>query len=244
MEEQLAALKRLQRIDEELTQLLSRTRHLPERVAAAKKDAQERETGLRQTQEQLQHHRREIDRQELELRSREGQVARLRGQLIQLKTNREYQAMLTEIQSFETDASRLEESILEAMGETDGLTGELQRLGGLVEEVRREVTAVEQVVAQEGQVLAGQTGELERRRTEVIGLLAQGHRSVYERLHAGLPGRVVVPVEGQDCQGCHMPLTPQALSELMLNKNLITCHRCGRILYLPENWEPPEPTEQ
>jgi predicted nucleic acid-binding Zn-ribbon protein len=244
MEEQLAALKRLQRIDEELSQLLSRARHLPERVAAAKKDAEEREGGLRQAQEQLQHHRREIDRQELELRSREEHVTRLRGQLIQVKTNREYQAMLTEIQSFETDASRLEESILEAMGEMDGLAAELKRLGGLVEESRREVAVVEQVVAQEGQVLEGGIAELQRRRAEVTGLVTPENRAIYERLRAGLPGRVLVPVAGQDCQGCHMPLRPQALSELMLNKVLLTCHRCGRILYLPENWEPPEPTEE
>jgi predicted nucleic acid-binding Zn-ribbon protein len=244
MEEQLAALKRLQRIDEELAQLLSRKGHLPQRVAAARKDAEERETGLRQVQDQLRHHRREIDRQELELRSREERVTRLRGQLLQVKTNRDYQAMLTEIQSFGADASRLEEAILEAMGETDGLTGELKRLGSLVEEACREVAAVEQVVAQEGQTLDGEIGELQRRRTEVSALLAPEHRAVYERLHAGLPGRLVVALEGGDCQGCHMPLTPQAISELMLGKALITCHRCGRILYLPENWEPPEPTEQ
>jgi len=244
MEEQLAALQRLQRIDEELAQLLSRKGHLPQRVAAARKDADERETGLRQVQEQLQHHRREIDRQELEMRSREEHVTRLRTQLAQVKTNRDYQAMMTEIQSLEADASRLEEAVLEAMGETDGLMGELKRLGSLVEEARREVVAVEQVVAQEGQALDGEIGELQRRRSEVAALLAPEYRSVYERLHAGLNGRVVVPLGGEDCQGCHMPLTPQAISELMLGKALITCHRCGRILYLPENWEPPEPTEQ
>jgi hypothetical protein len=244
MEEQLAALKRLQRIDEELGQLLSRKEHLPRRVAAARKDAEERKAGLQRVQDQLCHQRREIDRQELELRSREEYVSRLRGQLLQVKTNREYQAMLAEIKSFEADASRLEEAVLEAMGEMDGLAEELKQLGRLVEEAHREVTAVEQVVAQEGQALEAEIGELQRRRAELSALLTPEHRAVYERLRAGLVGRVVVALDGGDCQGCHMPLTPQAISELLLGKTLITCHRCGRILYLPENWEPPQPTEQ
>jgi hypothetical protein len=244
MEEQLAALKRLQRIDEELADLLSRKGHLPQRVAAATRDAQEQEDRLRETQSQLLHQRREIDRQELELRSREEHIARLRTQLSQVKTNREYQAMITEIQSLEADISRLEEAVLEAMGETDGLSAELERLRGLAEAARREVTAVEQAVAQEGQVLEGQIAEVQRRRGEVTALLTPEHRAIYERLRAGLPGRVVVSVEGGDCQGCHMPLTPQTLSELLVNKALLTCHRCGRILYLAENWEAPETPDE
>lgn len=237
MEKQLAALKRLQRIDEQLLQLRSRKEQLPQRVAAAERDVEQRRQNQRQTQQQLQDHRREIDRQELQLRSCEDQIARLRRQLSQVKTNREYQALLTEIQSLEADKGRLEEAVLVALTEVDDLNARLEALSGEIRAAEEEVEAVRRAVAREAEELQNRIADLERDRQAVASLIDPDNLAVYERLHGGIRGRVVVAVRNEHCQGCHMPLTPQTINELLTNRNLITCLHCGRILYLDETPE-------
>jgi len=237
MEQKLAALRRLQCIDEQLDQLRARKAHLPERVAAAQGDVSTRESLRDQIQESIRQHRHEIDRQELDLRSREEHTGRLREQLSRAKTNREYQALLTEIKSLEADVSRLEETILEAMGATDELKAELDALAGHIVEAAKEVQEVERTVKEEAAQLDEQIARLEKDRREVADLLDPEHLQVYERLHRGLSRRVVVPVRGELCRGCHMPVMPQTINLLMSNRDLVTCHRCGRILYLDETGE-------
>jgi len=241
MEHELADLRRLQRIDEQLGQLHSQKEQLPQRLAAAHKDVQDRQERREQVQQQLQRHRLEIDRQELDLRSREQHVARLRQQLNQVRTNREYQAMLTEIQSLEADVSRLEETALAAMGEADELAAEQARLAEEIQETQRQVGAVEEAVSEEAGVLEGQIAGLHQERQEVASRIDPESLAVYERLRGGLSGRVVVPVRDEHCGGCHMPLTPQTISELLVSRALVICHRCRRILYLEESAEPAEP---
>jgi len=243
MEKELAALKRLQRLDEQLAQLQRRQEGLPQRVAAARRNVDEREERRRQSQERLHHHRLEIDRQELELRSREEHIGRLRQQLNQVKTNREYQTLLTEIRSLEADVSRLEEGALEAMGEADELAAELETLRGGIEEAQQEVRAVEQAVGDEADSLGSEIAGLEGDRRQVAALVSPESLAVYERLRRGLGGRVVVPIVNELCQGCHLPLTPQTVSELLTGRSLVTCHRCGRILYLDEGAERQGPDE-
>ncbi len=241
MEQELAALKRLQRIDQQLSQRQSQKEHLPQRLAAAQQDVQDRQEQRRQVEQQLQSRRLEIDRQELDLRSHEERGARLRQQLNQVRTNREYQALLTEIKSVEADVSRLEEAILEAMGEADELAAEQARLADLIQETQREVTAVGQAVSEEAGALEGQIASLSQDRQEVAVGIDPENLATYERLRRGLGGRVVVPVRNDHCEGCHMPLTPQTISELLANRALVVCHRCGLILYLQESAEPAEP---
>lgn len=244
MEKQLAALRRLQRIDEELTQLRSRKEHLPQRVAAAEKDVEERRQSLHDTREQLQHHRREIDRHELQLRSCEEHLARLRQQLSLVKTNREYQALLSEIRSLEADQGRLEEAALVAMTEVDDLEARLEGLSAEIQAAEEEVQAVQQQVAQEARDLGGRIDELEGDRQAVADLIDPGHLAVYERLHRGLRGRVIVAVRNEHCQGCHLPLTPQTINELLTNRTLVTCQHCGRLFYLDEGSQEGEGSQE
>ncbi len=235
MEKELAALKRLQSLDEQLAQLQRRKQNLPQRVAAAHRDIEQYEERRQQRQERLQHHRLEIDRQELELRTREEHIARLRQQLNQVRTNREYQALMTEIRSLEADVSRLEEGTLEAMGEADELVAELESLSGEIEGAQKEVPAIEQAVSEETCSLDLEIADFESDRQQVAALVTPDSLATYERLQTGLGGRVVVPIANELCQGCHLPLTPQTINELLTGRSLITCHRCGRILYLDDS---------
>lgn len=55
----------------------------------------------------------------------------------------------------------------------------------------------------------------------------------FHRLAAARQGRVVVPVEGGACSGCHVKLRGPFLFQIKESKGAVACESCLRILYLP-----------
>ena len=67
--------------------------------------------------------------QELELQTREASVQKLKGQLFQLKTNKEYTAMQHEIDTLKADNSLLEDAILKTFESIDQAKQHREREG-------------------------------------------------------------------------------------------------------------------
>ena len=54
---------------------------------------------------------------------------------------------------------------------------------------------------------------------------------IYERVHRGKGGAVVVAVRKRSCSACHNALTPQKVQEIRREDKIHTCDACGRLLY-------------
>ncbi|MFH1024665.1 MAG: C4-type zinc ribbon domain-containing protein [Planctomycetota bacterium] len=169
---------------------------------------------------------------ELDLRSKEDETAKLNVQLNQVKTNKEYTALMGAIQIHKTDIGKLEDILLAAMNEVE------------VADAAAKVVAGRVAAGQES--LARKRGEIEaaRRDAEARCAARKADRQnlakdvdpaglqQYERIFRGLRDAVVVPVEDGACQGCRISLRPQIISVLMGGKTLVTCPNCQRILHL------------
>ena len=116
---QLVGLIKLQEIDSEIYKLRAEKYSKPleikklEEVFQAKKaqmaDLEKRSLDIQKAKK---------DR-ELELAAKEESTVKLQGQLYSLKTNKEYQTMLQQIQDSKADASVIEDKILELLEELD-----------------------------------------------------------------------------------------------------------------------------
>lgn len=56
--------------------------------------------------------------------------------------------------------------------------------------------------------------------------------SFYEKIRIWAKNSAVVPVRKQACYGCYMKINDSAYAELIKSEEIITCHHCGRILYI------------
>jgi len=190
--------------------------------------------------ERIQKEREKIESLEKERRRKEGnlnleqeKIKRAEGRMFEVKTNKEYQALLSEIEAIKEADSREEEEILQVMDEIDELKKDLSRrekeMAITMEKIEAEKRKIQEGMAQGDAVWKKQ---LERR--EVLSKQIESKLfKLYNTLKEKRQGIGVVSAKQETCQGCFVNVPPQMFIEVQKNNSLIRCPNCNRILY----WE-------
>jgi len=196
--------------------------------------------------ERIQKEREKIESLEKERRRKEGnlnleqeKIKRAEGRMFEVKTNKEYQALLSEIEAIKEADSREEEEILQVMDEIDELKKDLSRrekeMAITMEKIEAEKRKIQEGMAQGDAVWKKQ---LERR--EVLSKQIESKLfKLYNTLKEKRQGIGVVSAKQETCQGCFVNVPPQMFIEVQKNNSLIRCPNCNRILY----WEGDGKTE-
>lgn len=168
-------------------------------------------------------------------------LAKYKDQLLEVKTNREYTAMLHEIEAAQNDIRAREDRILEIMMETDELNAGIKTSEAELKTTEKETAAERAVLETE---MAGLQSEIDRTTAERQALVADIDRQVLSIFEATAKGRKGVAVaEAKDglCTICHVRLRPQVFNEVRKNESIIQCDSCRRILYFAGNAETSAP---
>jgi len=172
---------------------------------------------------------------DLDLKTRDAQLDRLRTQLNSTKTNKEYSALLREINTFKADTNRIEEDALKKLADVDALKARM------VEEQRRLEELQGQAQARE-QELADQVRELSAQRAAAGGELPPELVAQIDRLADAHDGEGMAPIvkahpkrEEYICGGCNMSVTLEQVNSLQSRDEIQVCNCCGRLLYLGES---------
>jgi hypothetical protein len=196
--------------------------------------------------ERVQKEREKIELLEKERRRKEGhlnleqeKIKRAEGRMFEVKTNKEYQALLSEIEAIKEANGREEEEILQVMDEIDELKKDLSKrekeMAITLEKIGAEKRKMEERMAQDDSVWKQQ---MERR--EVVSKQIESKLlKLYNTLKEKRQGIGVVSVKQETCQGCFVNVPPQMFIEVQKNNTLIRCPNCNRILY----WEGDGKTE-
>jgi hypothetical protein len=164
-------------------------------------------------------------------------LSKYKGQLMEVKTNKEYTAVLHEIEGVEREIKA-----------RDDLTfGEMEKEEGLAQQVKREEAdfgALEVVARKEKAELDARAGTLEaeaerlgRERDAIAASMPEEALVVYARVAKQRGTGVAEAREGM-CQACHVRMRLQIWVEVKKNEQVFQCESCSRVLY----YEPPPPT--
>ena len=150
---------------------------------------------------------------------------------MEVRTNKEYQAMQTEIAGGEEEIRRLEDRVLERMLQADDLAAEVQRAETQLADERS-------VADKERAALERERGELERQlercaqeRSELAGAVSRAVISLFETVTRQRKGVAVVEARDGRCSSCQVRLRPQLFNDVRSNSSLIQCESCQRFLY-------------
>jgi len=174
---------------------------------------------------------------ELELSSKEEDNHKGQAQLYQLKSNKEYQAKLTEIASRKADISILEDQIIKLMEDVERKDAEVKAAKEAFSQDERKFKDEEAKINTEISELAVQIKIIEDRRVGISRDVDAAILKIYESTLKKRAGLAIVPVHDQNCGACHMSLTHQKLNEIKMYGNLVFCDSCVRIMYIPEDLE-------
>jgi len=233
--EQITKLVQLQKIDSKIYEIKQQLSEKPKEVERLKNLFESKKIKLSELEEKSKSILLKRKEFELQLKEKEEDIAKGNTQLNQLKTNKEYSAKLSEIESVKADKSLIEEKILELFEDMDRVNSEINDEKVNVGEEEKKYLAKKKEVEDEVKVLESNVKGFDSQKETIIPETEASFLSIYEKILKNKEGLAIVPVVGSACGGCYMNLTPQTINEVRMNEEMIKCEVCYRILYIEED---------
>jgi uncharacterized protein len=232
---QLKTLIDLQTLDTRIAGLEGEAAKLPKEIEAICARTAEAKKTVDAGKANLDAARKETRAKEKDLEDNQVKRQKFEGQLYQVKTNKEYSAVLSEIEEVKQQKSKIEEEILTLMERQDRLAGEIKDAQGRLKTAETEGATTEKRLRERLAAVEAELGGVKGERASVARGLAANVLADYDRLLRARGGVAIVPVLKPNlCGACRMTVTPQRLQELRAQNALLACESCGRYLY----WQP------
>lgn len=231
VESKLKALLELQAIDSELDNITNMRGALPEEVDALRDELTDLKAHLQTTKESLKETDESIALQRKKAKEAEGLVKKYEDQQMEVRNNREYDAITKEI-----DLQKLEMQLAE------------KRIKTIYEQIEKQKLDIEQqesIVAKKQQILEDKQEELQtlitesedeerklhEQRNQIARDIEGSLVNTYERIRSSVRNkRAVVVIQREACGGCFNIVPPQRQADIQEKKRIITCEYCGRII--------------
>ena len=235
LKSQLSNLIKLQAVDSQIYSLRSEKASKPEEIKVIELSFEAKKASLAELDKKSTDLQKQRKERELELGSKDEAMKKLQGQLYSLKTNKEYQTMLQQIQDAKADASVIEDKILELFDKTDALKVELEKEKQKLKEEEQIFLTKKKQVDDRVKEIDERLSALEAQRKQALQDIDAKILSQYERILANRDGLAIVIVKGNSCGGCNMFVPPQVINLIKMYEHIITCEMCNRILYIDED---------
>lgn len=236
MSPDLERLITLQQLDTTIEEARRTGAAHPQRLAEADarlSEANERVETARQRLKDSLEARRALEKEAAVFQAR---ATKFKDQLLDVKTNREYQALQHEIATAHADLGAVEEKILERMLESDQIAAEIKQAEAALAVQRKAADAEKAELARElaatERALEGATGQ----RAALLSGMEPRLVALYDQVAKARKG-VALSLATRDgsCSVCHVRMRPVMFQQVRQNDTIIQCEYCQRILY----YEPP-----
>jgi predicted nucleic acid-binding Zn-ribbon protein len=241
MNEQLSLLIQLQEIDGRIRVRRDDRRRIPEQLAAIEQRIEMNKAGIEQARQTLDDSQKAKRQRDQDLEDSGRKVEKLKSRTSEIKTNKEYQALLKEIEGAEQESKAIEDDILKLMERIEAAAAEI---AAAEKRAAEEASVIDQERKQLEEGIARVESELateEQARSELAGRIEGAALAEYQRLAAQTNGKVVVEVRGESCSGCYMSIPPRTFVTVKKNDGINSCPNCHRILYYKEAIAPKVP---
>jgi len=237
----LNGLIKLQSIEYRLRAVKAKHERCRRNVAVQENKLRSLQNSLEAKKEEVRLTRIESDRLEVELKSRDETIAKLRASLNAAKTNREYASVLTQLNTTKADSSKVEDHVLALMRDIEQQQAECKQ-------IQEEINEQQQVLEKTRKDSDAQAAEYEKE----IKIIQDEWRKaatnipeeplkIFKRVAETYDGEALARVEQHEgkkdtftCGGCFMEVPMEMVNLLMTKDEVIRCPNCTRILVLRE----------
>jgi hypothetical protein len=226
----LESLIRLQQAENDLRRTEGELAALPAARAAAERGMAEERVRLDTAKSELDGSQKSRKQHEASVQDLETRRSKYKGQLMDVKTNKEYTAMLHEIEGVEREIREREDLILVEMEKVEGLAAAVKAEEALFKTVEERGRAELKGLELRAKDLQAQQVKLAEERDRMAAAVPEDELALFRRV-AKLRGAAVGPAVESMCTLCHLKLRPQMWVDLKLTDQVIQCPGCSRILY-------------
>ena len=236
MMEQVKSLIDLQEVMSQAKRLEDEKLKIPLEVADLKSLFEEREASYLAANQEFESLRQQRREKEREIEEERDKVERAKAKLMSIKTNKEYYAMLKEIEGTRRSNAAREEELLALLSRYEEAEKRLGERKAELDEVAGRYR--ERMVDVEARMSSfdDDIGKVLTRKRQVASKLEPGLVRRFEMIFERRDGLAIIAARNYSCTGCHMNIAPQLFNLLQREDRIHTCPNCNRILY----YEPAE----
>lgn len=234
MDDQLSTLCELQGVDSRISENEKRKAVIPQRMAELEQELEETRDRLTKEKEVIDELDKERRKKEKEIDVEKEQVKKSESKLYGVKTNKEYQALLKEIESARSANDRTEEETIVLLERIEELKKDYETSTAALKKREKDVEKEKKDLQKEMGSVDDVVKVLKDERKKLTAGVDKGLLARYANLIEKRSGIAVVNVKNGVCKGCFMNIPPQLFIEVMKNYQVITCPSCQRIFYFQE----------
>jgi predicted nucleic acid-binding Zn-ribbon protein len=158
--------------------------------------------------------------------------------MLEVKNNKEYQAMLKEIEIAESSRGEIETQIISLLDELDKLSVLVKKDEEILKQSRSKYEQEKKAMEDDLNAVDTDVANWEQKRIDLQRDVPDELLVRYERIKKRNKGIGVTSVWKSVCNGCHMNIPPQLYNELQRSDDLLSCPNCNRIMYFQDMEKP------
>lgn len=229
---QLKTLIDLQGVDTRIATHEAEAARLPKEIAAIHAEIDEVKKEVDASKTRLDAAKKDQRTREKDLEVVQAKRSKTEGRLYEVKTNKEYSAVLAEIEEIKQEKGRVEEEILVLMESQERLTADIKDAEGRFKARETQGKQEEAALQEKLRAVEADLALVRSERAELTRQLPVPVLADYDKLLKARGGLALAQVIKPNlCGGCRMTVTPQRLQELRAQTSLLPCESCGRYLY-------------
>ena len=231
IKEQLDKLAHLQRIDSEMFDLEAKKEYFPARIKEIDDSLQTKTSGITAAEEELKKIQVEKNDKENQIKGKEEQIKKHEADLNQIKTNKEYKALLDEIGGIKADISVIEDDIIGLFDKIDEAQKKIDEEKKIFDEEKAKTDKEKEAIKAEEKEVDARLAEIKGKREAALEGIDAEAMKAYDRIRKNRGKIALCKLNGEFCGECNMTLRPQIINEAKMKKKLVFCENCSRILY-------------
>ena len=231
---QLQQLVDLQKVDDQISEHKKNLADIPRQLESARSELEEKKSILKVVTDEiaaLQKQRKDL---ELEVQGENDHMAKAKTKLPAVKTNKEYTAILTEVDAIKEKVSKVEDKELEVM---EALEEKAKEVPSAEKKCKKEdayFNEYQQKKEVEEKRLKEELEELIAKRKNISDQLDTVILKRYQKVSDSREGGAVAGLRGNICQGCFQHVLPQMVIEIKMGQKIHQCSSCLSFLFWDE----------
>ncbi|UCE26489.1 MAG: hypothetical protein JSW52_09065 [Candidatus Coatesbacteria bacterium] len=235
--EDAGVIRELADLDEREKNLRTRAEEVPLLIEESRKRTEKAEEGIAKVRDEAEEQKRTIRTLELEIQEMNDKLEKYSKQLMDVKTNKEFQSLQKEMADVEGAITEREDQLLETMDRLEEYSRTAENAEAETKGAREEEENNLRELETELKDTEIQLIEVSEKRKRAIEKLSPQLRDEYEKVKSHYPGDAIVAVSGGVCTGCYVNIPPNVVGELHAGGSIIRCEQCGRFLYFNNEYE-------
>jgi len=235
MREQIDILVKLQKIETESVKIKAMLNDFPTKLDAIDNGLKSLEQSIAEGTSLIDEMRKKYRAYESDVQMNISKIKKREENLRSVKTNKEYQSLLSEIDDMKKKNSEIESEMLEFLDQIESSEKEISAKKDEYSNKKKEIDQEKKRIKQDAEKgekrIANLDAEWKNVSKDIDSRLLQKFINVKTRVG----GPAIAPVKSAVCQACNLNIPPQMYNELQRCDSLKFCPNCQRLIYYEVN---------